>query len=624
MSAVKCSLVALTIALLAARSAIAEDVKPWYVTNVDDEKTALTISIGGQTQTLYSESHALLIGEVNYAPRWPVLKAIPAEIGWLTKALEHQHFKVEAHFDLNSEDMVKVIDRFFRLRGTVSESRLLIYIAGHGYSREISGGRRLGYLLPIDAPKEGSSDPDIAAKALPMTMFSAWSQSPDPRHMLVVFDACFSGAFFGYVGSISDPGVGKIQPTAPAGSGGFAVDTEGQITGPPPVKSGLESTNFAVLDRAERSPGRQFLAAGDSNETVPGQSVLARLLVSILNDKVSTGTTDYWVTGSDIGNWLQRNAPNIARKLYGETLPPSPVYGRLPHDDIYQQGDIVFLRYDQLGHPVVTTPEEEAAWATAISQPIVTDKVLTAVKEESIRKTREEAERQASIAADAEHRYSEVFALAEQEREYTQQNQNRDWRRMFGLGDPAPKYAAMDRRQQLAALKDTAEGAHQREREALTHVETETRALYIEKEDATTLSTSISRAVGAAIPAEEARLSLDEEVQLRAVVDALSSDDTVIRRQARKKLAKWLAGLSGAKQSSSVDLLLTRLSKKSYRFQIGVAEAISEQSKPLTLGDRAHAEAEIMQAEQAVAAKDATLREWLQKAYHVVQGAQSL
>lgn len=136
---------------LALRPALAEDIKPWYSTAIDDDKSALSISIDGNRQTLYAESHALLIGEVNYT-EWPRLVAIPGELALLTKALERQHFKVDVYFDLTSETMMQVIDQFIKTRGAVSESRLLIYIAAHGYSRDIRG-RRLGYLLPIDTPK---------------------------------------------------------------------------------------------------------------------------------------------------------------------------------------------------------------------------------------------------------------------------------------------------------------------------------------------------------------------------------------------------------------------------------------------------------------------------------------
>jgi Caspase domain len=398
----------------------AQDIKPWYTTTIDDEKTALSINIGGKTQSLYSESHALLIGEVNYAA-WPQLTAIPGELGQLTKALERQHFKVEVHFDLNSDTMMKVIDQFVRIRGTVPESRMFIYVAAHGYSREIIGGRRLGYILPIDSPENGSADARIIGKALPLTMFAAWSQTPDPRHMFMIFDSCFSGAFFGYVGRLMDPGVApNIQYGAPNGMG-FRVEGDGQIIGPPPLKSGIESTNFAVLDPQERSPGRQFLAAGDSNETVPGKSILARLLVSILDDKITQVTTDYWTTGEEIGNWIRRNSPNIARALFSIGLPPTPVYGRLPHDDIYQQGDMVFLRYDQEGIPVVSDPDDKAVWDGALSKPILTDDVLTAGAEKRIHEARQEAAHQAAIAAAAEARYRD-FSVVYQQQQQQQQN----------------------------------------------------------------------------------------------------------------------------------------------------------------------------------------------------------
>src|SRR5271155_2023588 len=85
--------------ILLAAPASAQNISPFYTTAIDDGLTSISTHIGGNTQLLYSESHALLIGEVNYA-NWDPLVTVPGELARLAKTLERQHFKVELHFDL--------------------------------------------------------------------------------------------------------------------------------------------------------------------------------------------------------------------------------------------------------------------------------------------------------------------------------------------------------------------------------------------------------------------------------------------------------------------------------------------------------------------------------------------
>src|SRR5262249_51584517 len=157
----------------------------------------------------------------------------------------------------------------------------------------------------------------------------------------------------------------------------------------------------------KRRPGRQFLAAGDSNETVPGKSLLARLIVGILDDKINQVSTDYWTTGDMIGNWIKERAPSLSRAFMGVEFPPTPVYGRLPKDDLYQQGDIAFWRRDQEGIPLLVETADEVAWQAALERPIPTE-IITQRTEKELLFAREEVGRQAAAFVTAEARYREV------------------------------------------------------------------------------------------------------------------------------------------------------------------------------------------------------------------------
>jgi hypothetical protein len=162
--------------------------------------------------------------------------------------------------------------------------------------------------------------------------------------------------------------------------------------------------------------------------------------------------------------------------------------------------------------------------------------------------------------------------------------------------------------------------ARRRERDANARADSAARGLEIAKAQ----QDLISKAVGAVTAFDTARLSPAEESQLRALIDSLSSDDTPTRRGARQNLAAWLAALPADKQSATIELLFDKLSRKSYRFQVGVAQAIGDQLKPITIANPEKVSAEIAAAQKGPGGRDVTLRNLLQKAEKSVKAAKTL
>jgi len=69
-----------------------------------------------------------------------------------------------------------------------ADDRLLVYFAGHGIALDGDDGPA-GYLVPQDA---GSDD---RQSFLPMTDLCRWIERLPCRHLLLVLDCCFAGAF---------------------------------------------------------------------------------------------------------------------------------------------------------------------------------------------------------------------------------------------------------------------------------------------------------------------------------------------------------------------------------------------------------------------------------------------
>jgi hypothetical protein len=287
----------------------------------------------------------------------------------------------------------------------------------------------------------------------------------------------------------------------------------------------------------------------------------------------------------------------------------------------------VFWRRDQKGIPIVVDSKNDAAWRVAADMPIDIHAITEQTNKE-IWAARDEASREAQIAANAEDRYYAALSELERERHLAEARcslRNYNPPSYFGYAYPSSYpsnpnpplsyYSYLDRDENYLLERIRAEQlevleARQKEAAATSHTDTATRAL----QNAQSINNQVDLAAQTAVPKPIARLTRAEEQQLRVLIDALSSDDTPTRRGARTDLTKWLAALSPEKQPTTVDVLLNKLSRKSYRYQLGIAMAVADQPQPLFVSDRAQLATEIYAAEKAPAGKDATLRKLLEGA----------
>ncbi|MFO1208524.1 MAG: hypothetical protein U1E40_04785 [Amaricoccus sp.] len=113
---------------------------------------------------------------------------------------------------------------------------------------------------------------------------------------------------------------------------------------------------------------------------------------------------DFWTTGSEIGQWISQNGQDISRALFGLQSPPRPVYGHLPFDAWYQQGDIVFSRNDLSHSPIVRNPADDAAWSVAEALSVPTSAVLAGGTQGSTQSPSDE------VVAEAQEQRSAVAA----------------------------------------------------------------------------------------------------------------------------------------------------------------------------------------------------------------------
>jgi hypothetical protein len=143
--------------------------------------------------------HALLIGNSHYRdPSWAQLGDIPLQLAQLEKGLKEHFDTVEVVQDLEAIPLLARINDFVREYGNVSDTRLLIYYAGHGYT-EIQRNENRGYITGIDTPHlDGTQQAYNAArlKAISMAEIRAPLERAPAKSILFLFDSCFAGTVF--------------------------------------------------------------------------------------------------------------------------------------------------------------------------------------------------------------------------------------------------------------------------------------------------------------------------------------------------------------------------------------------------------------------------------------------
>ncbi|HEY4251405.1 MAG TPA: caspase family protein [Roseomonas sp.] len=290
---------------------------PDYVSARPAAETGLqAVDHRNQVQALYTQSHALLIGQSRYA-HWRPLDAVRREIDGLREALEENNFRVEVYNDLGADDLVRVVDAFVRTRGAVPGARLFFYFGGHGWTRDV-GSDAMGFIIPVDAPEPSQDRQRFLEMALPMTLFEAYARVPDARHMMFVFDSCFSGSFFSRRGATPD----------------LARESQGREN---PAEGRPASVVFSERTTLQRA--RQFLTAGTATQTVPGKSILVDLLTQVLRGQRPEADVnrDGFVTGDELQRYLLNAVVEVTRDA--DRL--NPQFGYL-RDQNYSLGDFVF------------------------------------------------------------------------------------------------------------------------------------------------------------------------------------------------------------------------------------------------------------------------------------------
>jgi len=265
--------------------------------NLPAEQRAIRVIVTtpeGKEIPLYRNSYALVVGNGNYTRGWDPLPGAIRDVKDVAKALERNGFKVTLKANLTKDAFNKIFWKFCHEYGRNKDNRLLFYYAGHGHTQEMATGEDLGYLVMVDAPVPEKDPMGFSLASVDMQTMVTQAKMIKARHVLFMFDSCFSGSIL----NLRE----RVVPQS--------------------------------VSESIKLPVRQFITAGRANEPVPDHSIFKQAFLDLLEGRDREPIPDGFITGEELGLYLKNKVPE-----YNPTQHPQ--YGKIK-DIRLDKGDFIF------------------------------------------------------------------------------------------------------------------------------------------------------------------------------------------------------------------------------------------------------------------------------------------
>jgi peptidoglycan/xylan/chitin deacetylase (PgdA/CDA1 family)/TolA-binding protein len=244
--------------------------------------------------TGYANSYAVVIG-INDYQKWPKLQYAVQDAKAIRDTLvgrfgfDSARVFTLANGEATRNNILALFHDKLAEAKLKKDDRIFVFFAGHGATRQLSSGRSLGYIIPVD------SDPQqVSVDAIPMTDLQNIAESLDAKHLLFVMDACYSG----------------LGLTRGGGTTAFLRDNARRI-------------------------GRQMLTAGGADQMVAdggpnGHSVFTWTLLQALGGKADLNG-DGMITATELAAYVAPAVASVSQQ--------TPAFGSLPGSE---GGEFVF------------------------------------------------------------------------------------------------------------------------------------------------------------------------------------------------------------------------------------------------------------------------------------------
>jgi cytohesin len=223
----------------------------------------------------YSRRVAVVVGIDQY-PGWPSLEGARRDAGQVSARLRRMGF----------DEVIELYDgeatrrRILTALGnelaekTDENSMAVIYFAGHGQTESLPGGRKRGYIVPVD------SDPSqVFATAISMDTLRSISQRLPAKQVYYAMDSCYSG--LGFTRGIAIP----------------------------------RKKNEDYIEKITSQPTVQMITAGAEGEQAlerGGQGIFTRYFLRALEGEADFDG-DGWVTASELGTFVRPQVTSASR-----------------------------------------------------------------------------------------------------------------------------------------------------------------------------------------------------------------------------------------------------------------------------------------------------------------------
>ena len=261
----------------------AQEARAKAAAELDANKTAVTLPprIPEDIQkVLQHRGHALLIGESHYTSGWDALASVKDDLQALKAGLTPYFETVETMQDPTVSQLRDRVREFLLGKWNMPDERLFIYYAGHGFTDFNQASRENnGYITGSDTPRYDLNPGRAIENAVPFTDINSWNRQTRARHVLMVFNSCFSGTLFQTMGSEEE----------------------------------LRRKDLDGIRRMLGQPIRYYITSGRKEEEVTADSTFATLLLRGLR-----GEADFFhqglVSADQLGIYLSREVPKHSQR----------------------------------------------------------------------------------------------------------------------------------------------------------------------------------------------------------------------------------------------------------------------------------------------------------------------
>jgi tetratricopeptide (TPR) repeat protein len=253
-------------------------------------------------KVLQRRGHALLIGQSHYTRGWDELASVRHDLQALKAGLTPYFETVETVQDPTVSQLRDRMREFLLGKWNMPDERLFIYYAGHGFTDFNQASRENnGYITGSDTPRYDLNPGKAIENAVPFTEIDSWNRQTRARHVLMVFDSCFSGTLFQTMGSEEE----------------------------------LRRKELDGIRRMLGQPIRYYITSGRKEEVVTADSTFSTLLLRGLR-----GEADFFrqglVSADQLGIYLSREVPKHSQR------PQTPQFSSIGNAKL-SEGQFFFL-----------------------------------------------------------------------------------------------------------------------------------------------------------------------------------------------------------------------------------------------------------------------------------------